>query len=56
MLAIAGTAEARVVTEEDARGGTRAEFSYDRRGDEFSRTYRDFALRIYERHRRAAAA
>ena len=48
MLAIAGTAEARVVTEEDARGGTRAEFSYDRRGDEFSRTYRDFALRIYE--------
>lgn len=48
VLATAATAEARVVTEEDGRGGTRAELSYDRRGDEFNRTYRDFALRIYE--------
>jgi hypothetical protein len=48
MLTVAGAAEARVVTEEDTRGGTRAELSYDRRGDEFSRTYRDLALRIYE--------
>jgi hypothetical protein len=48
VLASAMTAEARVVTERDASGGTRAELSYDRKGDEFSRTYSDFALKIYE--------
>jgi hypothetical protein len=48
MLATAGTAEARWVTEKDAQGGIRAELSYDRSGDEFSRTYRDFALSIYQ--------
>lgn len=36
------------MTEQDERDGTRAEFSYDRRGDEFNRTYRDFALQIYQ--------
>jgi hypothetical protein len=41
-LFLAGTtaAEARVVTERDARDGTRAELTYDRSGDEFNRTYR----------------
>jgi hypothetical protein len=48
VLGVAGTAEARVVVERDARAGTAAELSYDRRGDEFNRSYRDFALRIYE--------
>ena len=48
LLAAASTAEARVVTEQDARGGIRAELSYDRTGDEFSRSYRDFVVRIYE--------
>jgi len=47
-LTTTATANARVVTERDAQGRIRAELSYDRRGDEFSRTYRDFALRIFE--------
>ena len=47
-LAGATAAEARVVTERDARGDTRAELTYDRSGDELNRTYRDFMLRIYE--------
>ena len=44
----ATTAEARVVVERDERDATRAELSYDRTGDEFNRTYRDFQLRIFE--------
>jgi hypothetical protein len=48
VLATAGTADARMVTEHDAHGGTRAELSYDRRGDEFNRSYRDFSLKIFE--------
>jgi hypothetical protein len=47
-LVSGATAEASVVTERDEAGGTRAELSYDRRGDQFNRTYRDFELRIYE--------
>ena len=48
LLIGAGTVEARVVVEQDSRGGVRAELSYDRAGDEFSRSYRDFALRVHE--------
>lgn len=48
LLLAAATAEARVIVERDARDGTSAELSYDRRGDEFNRTYRDFVLTIYE--------
>ena len=48
VLASAATADARVVTEKDARGDIRAELSYDRKGDQFNRSYRDFSLRIYE--------
>ena len=48
LLVGAASAEARVVTEQDARGGIRAELTYDRSGDEFNRAYRDFAVRIYE--------
>ena len=48
LLTGATTAEARVIVERDARGEVRAELSYDRSGDEFSRTYRDLALKIYE--------
>ena len=48
LLIGATTAEARVVVERHGRDGTRAELSYDRSGDEFNRTYRDFKLRIYE--------
>jgi len=48
LLIGAATAEARVVVEEDARGEIRAELSYDRSGDEFNRSYRDFAVRIYQ--------
>lgn len=48
VLALAGTAQARVVVERDSRDGTSAELTYDRRGDEFNRSYRDFALRISE--------
>ena len=48
LLVGAASAEARVVTEQDARGGLRAELTYDRSGDEFNRAYRDFAVRIYE--------
>jgi hypothetical protein len=48
LIALVGTADARVVTEKDASGGTRAELSYERKGDEFSRTYSDFSVKIYE--------
>ena len=48
LLAGAATADARVVVERNARDGTRAELSYNRSGDEFSASYRDFAIRIYE--------
>ena len=48
LLASATSAEARVVVERDTRGETRAELSYDRSGDEFSRSYRDFTVRIYD--------
>jgi hypothetical protein len=42
----AATAEARTVVERDARAGTRAELSYDRTGDAFTGSYRDFGLRV----------
>src|ERR1044072_8445823 len=48
LLSTVAVAHASVVTERDAQGGIRAELSYDRKGDEFSRTYSDFALRSYE--------
>lgn len=48
VLATAATADGGMVTETDAQGGIRAELSYDRKGDEFSRTYKDFALRIFD--------
>ena len=48
MLAGPATAEARTVVEKDSRDGTRAELSYERSGDQFSQSYRDFSLRIYE--------
>ena len=48
MLAGAASADARVITERDTRGDTRVELSYDRTGDEFTRSYDDFTLRIYE--------
>ena len=41
-------AEARVVVERDTRGEMRAELSYDRTGDEFNRSYRDFTVRVYD--------
>ena len=44
----ATTAEARVVTERDARGSVRAELSYDRSGDQINRTYSNLELRVYE--------
>lgn len=47
-LTATASAEARVVTERAGRDGTRAELSYDRRGDEFNRSYRDFRIRVYE--------
>ena len=34
--------------ERNTRGDTRAELSYDRSGDEFNRSYRDFTVRIYD--------
>ena len=49
LLLVGGsTAEARTVVEKDSRHGTRAELSYDRSGDQFSQSYKDFSLRIYE--------
>ena len=48
LLVGASTAEARTVVEQDARDGTRAELSYDRSGDRFNRSYRDFALSVYD--------
>jgi hypothetical protein len=48
VLAAPATADARVVTERDARDGTRAELSYDRSGDGFTTSYRDFRIRVYE--------
>ena len=36
------------MVEQDTRDETRAELSYDRSGDQFSRSYRDFTLRIYD--------
>ena len=50
LLVVIGTAtaEARTVVERAQRGDTRAELSYDRRGDGVNATYRDFRLRIYE--------
>ena len=48
LLVGAATADARVVVESDSRDGTRAELSYNRSGDEFSQSYRDFALKVYE--------
>ncbi len=47
-VASATAAEARVVVERDTRGDTRAELSYDRTGDEFSRKYHDFTVRIHK--------
>jgi hypothetical protein len=47
-LALATSADARVVVEHDTRGDMRAELSYDRTGKEFSRSYRDFTVRIYD--------
>ena len=48
VLASAATADGRVVTERDARDGTRAELTYDRSGDRFTTSYRDFRIRVYE--------
>jgi hypothetical protein len=48
LLLGATSAEARVVVEQHARDGTRAELRYDRSGDELDRTYRDFSVRIFE--------
>jgi hypothetical protein len=48
LLAWAPSAEARVVVERDTRGETRAELSYDRSGDQFDRSYRDFTVRIHD--------
>ena len=36
------------MVESDSRDGTRAELSYDRTGDRFTTSYRDFRLRIFE--------
>lgn len=47
-LVAATSAEARVVVERDTRGEMRAELSYDRSGDEFSRSYRDLTVRVYD--------
>jgi hypothetical protein len=44
----AAAAEARMVTERDSRGATRAELSYDRSGDGFTTTYRHFRIRVLE--------
>ena len=48
VLTSGATAEARTVVEGDARGGMRAELSYDRTGDAFTTSYRDFRLRVFE--------
>ena len=48
LLVGATTAEARTVVEKDARDGTRAELTYDRSGDRFNPSYRDFALSVYD--------
>ena len=48
LLAGPAMAEARTVVEKDSRDGTRAELSYERSGDQFSQSYRDLSLRIYE--------
>ena len=48
LLVGAATAEARTVVEKDARDGTRAELAYDRGGDRFNPSYRDFALSVYD--------
>ena len=48
LLAGPATAEARTVVEKDSRDGTRAELSYERSGDQFSQSYGDLSLRIYE--------
>jgi hypothetical protein len=48
LLVGATTADARVIVEQHARDGTRAELSYDRSGDDLNRSYRDFSVRIFE--------
>jgi hypothetical protein len=42
------TADARLVAETHSRGEIRAELAYNRSGDEFNESYRDFVLRIHE--------
>ena len=48
LLIAPATADARLVVETHSRGEIRAELRYDRSGDEFNESYRDFVLRIYE--------